>query len=185
MKNLVLKISLAFVAAFIFIGGVAFVNAQNATDTPATDNDTAITRDNAGSQYQNWRGYGMMGNRFGLDNYENGWDRGQGMMNTSFPGFVAGLLGLGIMVSIIVLLLVAFWVWMLVHAIRHDIEYKPVWILVLWFMNIIGAIIYYFAVKRQCPCCADWDGCYCGGDGCACKDDVQEEVVIVEEKKEE
>ena len=56
--------------------------------------------------------------------------------------------GAGAIFVIFGLILLAFWIWMLVHAIKHDIDYKPVWILVLWFLNIFGAIIYYFAVKE-------------------------------------
>jgi hypothetical protein len=41
-----------------------------------------------------------------------------------------------------------FWIWMLVDAIRRDIELKPVWILILLLSGIIGAVIYYFAVRR-------------------------------------
>lgn len=61
--------------------------------------------------------------------------------------------GISLVLFIISILLVAFWIWMLVHAINHKIQYKPVWILVLWFMNILGAIVYYLAVKKNCTCC--------------------------------
>lgn len=65
------------------------------------------------------------------------------------------LVGAGIGVTIfflaLVVLLTVFWVWMLVHAIRNPIEHKPVWILVLLLTGLIGAIIYYFAVKRVTP----------------------------------
>lgn len=73
---------------------------------------------------------------------------GNGMQS----GMHVGVGILGIVFTIIVILLIAFWIWMLVHAIVHDIEDKPVWILVLWIMNIVGAIVYYFAVKRKCDC---------------------------------
>ncbi len=65
----------------------------------------------------------------------------QGLMD---PGFNQGglpfglsmlfghyMYGAGILFMIIFILGLIFWVWMLVHAIKHRIEYKPVWILVL------------------------------------------------------
>lgn len=45
--------------------------------------------------------------------------------------------------------LMAFWVWMIVHAIRHDIKEQATWILILMLTNFWGAIVYYFAVKRK------------------------------------
>ena len=42
-----------------------------------------------------------------------------------------------------------FWLWMIVDCIKRQVSHKPVWILVLLLTGIIGAIIYYFAVKRS------------------------------------
>ena len=42
-----------------------------------------------------------------------------------------------------------FWILMLIHAISKPIKSKAVWILILLIFGIIGAIIYYFAVKRE------------------------------------
>jgi len=48
--------------------------------------------------------------------------------------------------------LFVFWILMIVDAAKRknitDAE-KVVWILVLIFLHILGAIIYYFAVKRE------------------------------------
>lgn len=41
-----------------------------------------------------------------------------------------------------------FWIVMVVHAIKRPIEHKALWILVLLVGQGLGAIIYYFAVKR-------------------------------------
>jgi len=70
-----------------------------------------------------------------------------------------GILGLGIIGMIFGLLATAvsiiafvFWILMLVDCIKRkfkdDIE-KIVWILVIIFTNIVGALIYYFIVKRN------------------------------------
>jgi multisubunit Na+/H+ antiporter MnhC subunit len=47
------------------------------------------------------------------------------------------------------IVLVAFWIWMIVHAIRNDIKEQATWILILMLTNFWGAIVYYFAVKRK------------------------------------
>ncbi|MBI5079052.1 PLDc N-terminal domain-containing protein [Candidatus Wolfebacteria bacterium] len=38
---------------------------------------------------------------------------------------------------------------MIVHAARHPINNKGVWIVVMIFTGIVGALIYYFTVKRK------------------------------------
>ena len=57
------------------------------------------------------------------------------------------IIGLILLVSSI-----AFWVWMLVDAIKRDFEssnMKIVWLLVVLLGQLIGAVIYYFVVKRD------------------------------------
>ncbi len=60
-------------------------------------------------------------------------------------------LGIGAMVAIIALGLAAFVVWlmMLIHAATKPIENKAMWIIILIFTGIFGAIVYYFMVKRK------------------------------------
>lgn len=59
--------------------------------------------------------------------------------------------GIGLVLVFLVLGIAAFifWIVMLVHAIKNQIENKPTWIIVLLLFGIIGAIIYYFSVKRK------------------------------------
>jgi hypothetical protein len=42
-----------------------------------------------------------------------------------------------------------FWIWMIVDCAQRDFkgDNKVVWILILVFLGILGAIIYYFVVK--------------------------------------
>lgn len=42
-----------------------------------------------------------------------------------------------------------FWIMMIVHAATHDIKDKAMWIILMIFTGIIGALIYYFVVKRE------------------------------------
>ncbi len=44
---------------------------------------------------------------------------------------------------------VVFWIMMIVHAATHDIKDKAMWVILMVFTGIIGAIIYYFVVKRE------------------------------------
>ena len=64
-----------------------------------------------------------------------------------------GLLGLGIGIFIvgfaIIIWMTVFWLMMLIHAAKYDVKDKVVWILLIVFTGIIGAIIYYFMVKRD------------------------------------
>lgn len=80
---------------------------------------------------------------FGVGNF--------GMMNSWWP-FWMGLGVFGIFVGVLWVLAFVFWVWMLVDAIvrRFDdnIE-KLIWVVVIVFLNIIGALIYYFIIKAK------------------------------------
>ncbi|NBS69517.1 PLDc_N domain-containing protein [bacterium] len=38
---------------------------------------------------------------------------------------------------------------MLIDCIRRDFTDKTMWILLLVFLNILGAILYYFMIKRK------------------------------------
>ncbi len=42
-----------------------------------------------------------------------------------------------------------FWIVMLIHAASNEIPEKIVWVIILIFTGLIGAIIYYFVVKRK------------------------------------
>ncbi len=59
-----------------------------------------------------------------------------------------GFIAVFIFAAIIGLLCTIFWIWMLVHSITKPIENKAIWILILLVTQVLGAIVYYFAVKR-------------------------------------
>jgi len=42
-----------------------------------------------------------------------------------------------------------FWIMMLVHVAKYPVENKLMWIILMVFTGIIGALIYYFVVKRK------------------------------------
>jgi predicted PurR-regulated permease PerM len=46
--------------------------------------------------------------------------------------------------------LLFFWVWMLVDCLsRKRFEDKLVWVIVLLFLNVVGAVLYYILVKSK------------------------------------
>ncbi len=66
-------------------------------------------------------------------------------------GAVVGILAIGffVLMAVVGIAALVFWIKMLVHAIKHPIENKPLWIIILLLFGIIGAIVYYFAVKKH------------------------------------
>lgn len=62
----------------------------------------------------------------------------------SAPGDLGGLLFLTI-----VFLAVAFWLWMLIDCVRFETEggAKLAWLLVILFVGIVGAPVYFFVRK--------------------------------------
>lgn len=61
------------------------------------------------------------------------------------------ILGILIFLGIFVFLFV-FWIWMIIDCVKRKFKNendKIVWILVLIFLSFLGAILYYFIVKRQ------------------------------------
>lgn len=70
-----------------------------------------------------------------------------GFMGMPYFGLFAGL---GLLALAAVAFLFVFWIWMLVDCIKRDFKKdveKIVWILVLIFLHLLGALIYYFVVK--------------------------------------
>ena len=56
------------------------------------------------------------------------------------------LIGIGLIIGA---LFMAFWIWMLVDCATREFNDKVVWIIVLMFAGIIGAIVYYFVIKKK------------------------------------
>jgi hypothetical protein len=64
---------------------------------------------------------------------------------------IVGLLVL-LVVVVIGLACFAFWLWMLIHAIKNkgltDTE-KIIWVLVILFLHVLGALIYFFVGRPK------------------------------------
>jgi len=66
------------------------------------------------------------------------------------PSLILPLI-LGLLFLIIGILAFIFWIWMIVDAAKRKFKTdgeKIAWVLIVVFVGIIGAAIYYFAVKR-------------------------------------
>lgn len=168
MKNKLNKFITSSLLAILLMGGLA--SAQKDVATPVSDQVENY------SSASSWNGYG---NDRGMMDTGSDWQsmkdkrfsNEKEMWRDMMPAFAAGFVGLGIVFSLIGLLFLAFWIWMLVHAASKDIKHKPLWILVIWFMHIVGAIIYFFAVKRRYDAEMKEE---CACDTCLCEEDLEE-----------
>ena len=76
---------------------------------------------------------------------------------------MASLIGVGLAALFFVLIIIAisvfifvFWISMIIDCVKRkfkDDSSKILWILILIFLGILGAIIYYFVVKKP-ECCS-------------------------------
>lgn len=68
---------------------------------------------------------------------------------------VASAFSIGfVLIGLLIIIPTVFWILMLVDAAKRNFENpndKTIWILVLVFTHILGAIIYYFVVKAKAP----------------------------------
>ena len=58
-------------------------------------------------------------------------------------GMIFGTFGL------VFLLLFIFWLWMLIDCATREFEDKVIWIIIIIFLNILGAILYFFIIRRK------------------------------------
>jgi hypothetical protein len=67
---------------------------------------------------------------------------------------MAGIIGimLGLFALVIGILIFVFWIWMLVDCIKNtrlsDTE-KIVWVLVILFLHVLGAFVYFLAGRNK------------------------------------
>ena len=67
-------------------------------------------------------------------------------------GFTAFVFFIWLALGAIVLLSFAFWIWMLVDCLNRRFKKdndKLAWIIVLVFLAQVGAVVYYFMIKRK------------------------------------
>lgn len=64
-------------------------------------------------------------------------------------GLFGGLFVIMIIIALIGLAGTIFWVLMIIHAASKPIENRALWIIVMVFTGAVGAVIYYFVVKRE------------------------------------
>ena len=70
-----------------------------------------------------------------------------GSFGLNIIGLLALLVGLAFVLACFV-----FWLWMLIHAIKNkglsDTE-KIIWVLVILFVHVLGALIYFFVGRPK------------------------------------
>jgi hypothetical protein len=68
-------------------------------------------------------------------------------------GVIGGLLALGAVFWIIAILASIFWLWMLVDVLMSNkpANEKILWFLVVFFLHLIGALIYFFVGRNRTP----------------------------------
>ena len=67
-----------------------------------------------------------------------------------FMPFLDAMMGFGGFAMIVLLVLGVLWLWMLIDLLqRKRFEDKLVWLMVLIFLNVLGAILYYFLVYSR------------------------------------
>lgn len=65
-------------------------------------------------------------------------------------GIVGLVVGLGMLAFFIIIGVAVFWMWMLVDLLqRKKFDDKLVWLVALIFLNLLGAILYYFLVYSK------------------------------------
>jgi hypothetical protein len=69
-----------------------------------------------------------------------------GKMIGAFFGLALGAI---IVLGMIGIASFVFWLLMFIHAASKPIENKVLWIIILIFTGVIGAIVYYFVVKKK------------------------------------
>ena len=75
-------------------------------------------------------------------------------MNSEAVSGIKSLLGFFLFMMLLAMivgaLIFAFWIWMIIDCAKRNFRKemdKVVWILVIVFLSVLGAAIYYFAVK--------------------------------------
>lgn len=54
----------------------------------------------------------------------------------------------GVLMFVIMFFGLAFWLWMLIDVMKRKSDDKLSWVFVIVFLNILGAVLYYFMVYR-------------------------------------
>ncbi len=130
-KKIATAIALSFVSIF---GMVTLVQAQAVAVDGGID-----------------AGYGMMENFRENDSVRCLVD-GQAVPCPELGGHARSFIGAGLFFTLVIVALMVwglvFWILMIVHAVKNPIESKALWILIMLLTGILGAIVYYFAIKR-------------------------------------
>jgi hypothetical protein len=98
----------------------------------------------------NWHVSGFR-NYFIFENIDNSWKLlDSDFQNKIGSGYIVKLLGKIFLILIPILLLCfIFWIWMLIDVLNRSFNNKITWVLIIIFLGILGAILYFFIVRRK------------------------------------
>ena len=126
VKNVIIPcIAMAFVWAVQ--GQVVFARNSNLTQVVNSDPIPLATK------------YPLPGTPGGVEVY------GDNVLRNLFIGWGIFM----IVFSAISIFTTVFWIMMLIHVAKNDVENKTLWILLMVFTGVVGAVVYYFIVKRS------------------------------------
>lgn len=69
-----------------------------------------------------------------------------------WPFWLGIPLMIGSFMGLVMLIFSIFWIWMLIDVIKRDFKdpnERLIWVLVIIFTHLIGAILYYLLVKQK------------------------------------
>ena len=64
-------------------------------------------------------------------------------------GFVTIFLIIWVLIAAVAIVLSVFWIMMLIDCAKREFKDKVVWILIILFAGFIGAILYYYIIKKS------------------------------------
>jgi len=70
-------------------------------------------------------------------------------LGNQVKGFLGWGIGIFLLFAALGIWATVFWIMMIVHAAKYNVENKAMWIILMVFTGIVGALIYYFVVKRK------------------------------------
>ncbi len=70
-------------------------------------------------------------------------------LGNQVKGFLGWGIGIFLVIAALGILATVFWIMMIVHAAQHNVENKAMWIVLMVLTGIVGALVYYFVVKRK------------------------------------
>lgn len=139
--NFLRVISISIVVAFLMVSFSGVLGAQDSPQEESVDNLVEQIGDTVSSSEP------TLYNDFEVENDTKQVDTNiSGEEFTRFMGF-----GFGFFLVVILLAVVGFvfWLWSLIHVLSNPVANKLIWVIVIVFLQLLGAILYYFIGRKK------------------------------------